>query len=459
MLTPKVLLLTVVALASVAISGCVESAELDPPATQETPAPTVSPEQVPAATPQELPKLEVPVVPRTRWSTVPPGTDFVFHDIVAITVHHTASVLREPGGGAEKARSHQRYHLSRGWPDIAYHFVIDGAGNVLEGRPVTARGDTATSYDPTGYLLITLEGNFEEQEPTEVQFETLVSVLAWGSEEFGVPPEQISGHRDHAATLCPGQAVHERIQSGELARRVQQRLDEGGAMLSSDSDAVAAKAPARPCRVAVDVGHTRERPGATSASGRPEWEFNRRLAGELVTTLPDAFLVDPGEVGLPLLERPTVARDRSADLFLSIHHDSVQPHYLESHTVDGVERQSTRRFRGHSLFISSRGLEPESSERLGRSVGAAFVAAGFTPTKHHAEPIEGEGRPWVEESIGLHRYDGLAVLRGSDIPALLIEADVIVNPDAEHDLDRADYRARLVTAIGAGVHSFCEERE
>jgi N-acetylmuramoyl-L-alanine amidase len=403
----------------------------------------------------------VPFVARSEWSNEPPGEGFVPHEVVAITVHHTAVVLTDPGAGAQRARSHQRGHIARGWPDLAYHFLIDGEGSVFEGRPTSARGDTGTNYDPTGYLLVTLEGNFEEQDPTATQLDALVAVLAWGSAEYSVPPADISGHRDHAATLCPGRTVHELLHSGEIARRVQLLLDSGGVRLESGAAGSDGSAPgmySQPvtrCRVAVDAGHTRDRPGATSAAGRPEWGFNRRLAGELVDALPDAFLVDPADEGLPLRDRPAVARDRGADLLVSIHHDSVQPHYLQTEAVDGAERRSSTRFRGHSLFVSALGTEPTASERLGRAVGAALVAAGFVPTKHHAEPIEGENRPWVDEDIGLHRYDGLAVLRASELPSLLIEAGVLVHPGEEADLERPDYRRRLVDAIGAGTAAFC----
>ena len=49
----------------------------------------------------------------------------------------------------------------------------------------------------------------------------------------------------------------------------------------------AAGAPGQPSipEVAVDVGHTLADPGAVSARGRVEFEFNRDLAGLLVTAL------------------------------------------------------------------------------------------------------------------------------------------------------------------------------
>jgi hypothetical protein len=113
-------------------------------------------------------------------------------------------------------RQHQQYHQSRGWPDLAYHFMIDAEGNVYEGRPVTAVGDTGTDYDPTGHLLICCEGNFDEQDIPDAQYETLVRMVAWGAAEYGVDPATVQGHRDVAATSCPGDNLYRLLANGTL---------------------------------------------------------------------------------------------------------------------------------------------------------------------------------------------------------------------------------------------------
>ena len=89
-------------------------------------------------------------------------------------------------------------------------------------------GDTATPYDTTGHLNVVLEGNFEVEQPTAAQLSSLTAVLAWASERYGVSPATISGHGDHAATLCPGRHLESRIHSGQLAADVQRLIDSGG---------------------------------------------------------------------------------------------------------------------------------------------------------------------------------------------------------------------------------------
>jgi len=116
----------------------------------------------------------------------------------------------------------------KGWPDIAYHLIIGVDGTVHEGRDPAYRGDTATTYDTTGHFLVVVEGNFDAEEPTAAQLESLVAVLAWASATYDVSPTTIAGHLDYAATACPGRHLQNRIASGEIRDTVQTLLDQGG---------------------------------------------------------------------------------------------------------------------------------------------------------------------------------------------------------------------------------------
>lgn len=162
---------------------------------------------------------------RAEWGAREPQGEFTEHTIVRMTVHHTAAYLATSADAPAKVRQHQRYHMDdKGWPDIAYHFIIDSAGRVFVGRPTSARGDTATSYDPTGHFLVCCEGDLDRQAPTEAQLDALVYMLAWGATQFGVSPDTIRGHRDYAATTCPGAELAPMIDDGTLAARVEARL-------------------------------------------------------------------------------------------------------------------------------------------------------------------------------------------------------------------------------------------
>ena len=217
--------------------------------TPSTVAAATSPTTTPAATAstvatttealpsRDVVKLEV----RTResWGAQPPDRELEGHVIDTVTIHHTGQSLGD-GAMEERLQEWQNYHQSIGFGDIAYHMIIAPDGTVYAGRDYRLVGSTRTSYNPTGHFLPALEGMFDEfwdspgdgdevpdgaDELSDAQLGALIDVLAWASVEFGVDPADITGHRDHAATACPGSIVQEMIQSGEIVRLVNERIE------------------------------------------------------------------------------------------------------------------------------------------------------------------------------------------------------------------------------------------
>jgi hypothetical protein len=165
---------------------------------------------------------------KEAWGARPADGRFRRHEIERITIHHSGVKLTDNRDAPARFRAYQRDHQAGGWPDIAYHVLIDRHGNVYKGRHAWAVGDTHTSYDPTGHYLVMCEGNMSEQDVSIRQMRGLIEVLTWAVRHFDVPPRRIKGHRDYAATACPGSNLYRRIENGTIKRRVAARLKEGG---------------------------------------------------------------------------------------------------------------------------------------------------------------------------------------------------------------------------------------
>jgi N-acetylmuramoyl-L-alanine amidase len=215
----------------------------------------------------------------------------------------------------------------------------------------------------------------------------------------------------------------------------------------------------QPFVVAVDIGHTPKKPGARSAAGKLEYWFNKKI-GELLhkelsrERLGSSFLVGKSDSEIGLRERVAEAETRGATVLLSIHHDSVQPHYLRSYRLDGEEERFCDKFRGFSLFVSRRNAEVAKSLALARAVASALLRAGLQPTLHHAEKIAGESRELLDKERGIYRYEDLTILATAKIPSVLIECGVIVNPEEEKRLSDPDYQVQIVQAIAAGIREY-----
>ena len=175
------------------------------------------------------PSQTIEALCREAWGARPIDGRLTTHVPTRLTVHHTASVLSSDAAAPGYVRDHQAFHqLEKGWPDIAYHFVIDSAGIVYEGRPVGAVGDTGTDYDPTGHFLIACEGNFSRHGVPEAQRAALIDLMAWAATTYAIDPATLTGHRDWVPTACPGTAMYELIADGSLEAGVRDLLDRGG---------------------------------------------------------------------------------------------------------------------------------------------------------------------------------------------------------------------------------------
>ena len=218
-------------------------------------------------------------------------------------------------------------------------------------------------------------------------------------------------------------------------------------------------------RVVVDVGHTAEVPGAISARGVPEYAFNHRLGQTIDRHLAAAgfakrvLLVTAGRSFAGLAQRVARANNLPADLFISIHHDSVPERFLDSWSPDGVERKFSDHFKGHSIFISHENPHPAASLRFAQLLGGELKARGLIFTTHYAEAyMLGRRRQLLDADAGVYRFDELIVLRKTQMPAVLLEAGSIINREEEQAMATPERQALIGAAVAAAVRSFCRAR-
>jgi hypothetical protein len=151
---------------------------------------------------------------REEWQAKPPSFAMTSQKPVAILVHHTGSVMKIKTTLLAKMRGLQRFSQTKekladgrtkpAWPDVPYHFYIAADGKIAEGRSITAVGDTNTGYDPTGFIQIVVEGEFDTEKPTENQLDSLKKLVNWLQQNYNIQSSAIQAHNDKAKTACPG---------------------------------------------------------------------------------------------------------------------------------------------------------------------------------------------------------------------------------------------------------------
>jgi hypothetical protein len=160
------------------------------------------------------------IVSRAEWGAEPPDhnapnefgitddpTDPAWHvytkplDQVynTVAIHHTAALLFSN----ETMRDVQKLHMeTNGWADVGYHYAIDRSGIVYEGRDVHVRGASVAGHN-TGVLGIVLMGDFEFDQPLDVQLASAQTLVNWLASEY--PLTHLAGHGEfNPETSCPG---------------------------------------------------------------------------------------------------------------------------------------------------------------------------------------------------------------------------------------------------------------
>ena len=208
-----------------------------------------------------------------------------YFEVHAGFVHHTVNANDyTPDEVPGILRSIYAYHTAgRGWSDIGYNFLVDKFGRIWEGRyggvdrPVV--GAHTLNYNEYSFAMSAI-GNFETAQPPAAMLQAYGVLFAWKLCLHGVDaasPQQwvgskyfqgINGHRDAAATACPGKYLYAQI---PLIRQYAAAAQQGwaGRELESSVTASAYPGPAAP----QEVG----RPGVR----RPHQRDDPPRAGDL----------------------------------------------------------------------------------------------------------------------------------------------------------------------------------
>jgi N-acetylmuramoyl-L-alanine amidase len=200
--------------------------------------------------------------------------------------------------------------------------------------------------------------------------------------------------------------------------------------------------------VVVDPGHHPLSPGATSATGRPEYLFNQETASAVVREL-----AGEKNIRVRITRRPTIcignrrraakANAWGASLLLSIHHDSVPPWQLESWRDGETWRFHNETARGFSLLV--RDDNPASIEAA-RVISRSLKAAGFEPTSTYAGVFD-----TIDAALGIYGRRDLTLLNRATVPAVILECGFISSLDEETALAQPGALERLAKAVAKGV--------
>jgi len=160
----------------------------------------------------------MPVRRRHEWTRIQPNTARLRlalpNRYTRITVHHTGTDIVTATSEPAVVRCMDGVlggHLSRNFGDVGYHFMIDYAGRVWEGRSLAYWGAHVSGQNEHNVGIVLL-GNFERQRPSRAQLQSMEQLVHVVRHHYGIRRGRMYGHIDLGQTLCPGKYLYPRVQ-------------------------------------------------------------------------------------------------------------------------------------------------------------------------------------------------------------------------------------------------------
>lgn len=166
--------------------------------------------QSPAVKPLPSAPIELPsgVIPRSAWAKGTPVPRLMdrAQSYYRITVHHDGMNVftdTDQYSAASRLERIRLAHRGRDFGDIGYHYLIDPAGRIWQGRPLEWQGAHVKATNQ-GNLGICMLGNYQQQSPSPTQLAALDRFVASQMRIYNVRVNQVLTHQELAPTLCPG---------------------------------------------------------------------------------------------------------------------------------------------------------------------------------------------------------------------------------------------------------------
>jgi len=217
--------------------------------------------------------------------------------------------------------------------------------------------------------------------------------------------------------------------------------------------------------IVIDPGHGGVDPGTIGANGFYEKHITLAMSRELKAQLErtgkfKVKLTRSRDIFIKLRDRVEFARDEGADLFLSIHADSIK----------------NRKTRGLSVYTLSETASDREAAALAEQENKADMIAGVHVTENTPEItgilIDLTRRETMNQSArfatdmvnhlrretrvlrNTHRFAGFAVLKAPDVPSILIELGFLSNKADEKELRSKNYRAKLARGMVRAITGY-----
>jgi N-acetylmuramoyl-L-alanine amidase len=226
---------------------------------------------------------------------------------------------------------------------------------------------------------------------------------------------------------------------------------------------------AGPFTIVIDPGHGGIDGGAKGSSGTEEKTITLAFALELKAKLAstgkyEVHVTREKDEFLRLDERVRIARQHEADLFISIHADTIRLKGIRGATVYTVSDKASDEEAEALAIRENLSDQLAGMEIEGEKQEVTDILVDLIRRETHnfsirfARSLIGE----LSNTVGLinnpHRFAGFKVLKAPDVPSVLVELGYMSNPKDEAQLRDPDWRGKAATSISNAIADFAAAR-
>ncbi len=218
--------------------------------------------------------------------------------------------------------------------------------------------------------------------------------------------------------------------------------------------------------IVIDPGHGGRDSGATGSDGTHESDVVLTMAKALKRNLEESgryrtLLTRKDDTGVVLRNRIAIARESKANLFISLHADSLsgKPNvrgasvYTLSERASDAEAQALANKENRADILLGVNMADNSEE-----VNDILIDLALRDTKNASVRFArilmsrlGKVTPLLKNT---HRFAGFAVLKSPDVPSVLVELGYMSNKKDEKNLKSATWRNKVATSIVKAVDDY-----
>ncbi|HEY7776082.1 MAG TPA: N-acetylmuramoyl-L-alanine amidase, partial [Kineobactrum sp.] len=228
----------------------------------------------------------------------------------------------------------------------------------------------------------------------------------------------------------------------------------------------AAQSARRDIIIAIDAGHGGEDPGAIGPNRLREKDVVFAIARELHALFErdSGFapaLIRTGDYYISLKGRRELARERQADLFVSIHADAFRRKEANGASVFALSLSGATSTAASYLAQRENEADLVGGVRINDKddiLAGVLTDLSMTGTLDHSLQLGDKVLRRIDSVARLHKRQveqaGFAVLKSPDIPSILIETGFISNPGEAQKLGTNAYQRKVAQAIHAGIRDW-----